>query len=293
MPRLTELPAKSGGRKARDLYSGLNVLRTESKPEFAKLLSEIRLYIVPENPIEEIYVADIAHYTWEIMLYRRVKTAMLNSASSAAVGHILCQILAPPSHLSKVMLTSDNLAWGWLLGQEDKNQVSSLLQEAGFDESAIEAGAFRRVAHALEKADRMLNAAHDRRDHALRMIAKIRKSLAQQLRRNSDRVLAADEVPGIASDAEAWQVNGRLRPTNAMRRKAPGRNRIWERTDPARTLIVMVLRCLCPRSNLRHSSKIWRANSRGIPLTQGFLYWREELRRHTSTWRGSGGFRQR
>jgi hypothetical protein len=101
-------------------------------------------------------------------------------------------------------LASENLAWDWLFTHNDeiKRQVLSLLQVAGFDESAIEAEAYRLVADDLAKADRMLKAAQDRRDKNLRMIAKLRKSLAQQLRRNSDRVLAADKVPSIASDAE-------------------------------------------------------------------------------------------
>jgi hypothetical protein len=204
---MTELPAKSGRRKARELYSGLNVLRTESKAEFAKLLGEISQYIEPNNPIEEMYVNDIASDTWDIMRYRRVITGILNNAFRTALARILRQIMFPPGMLVRAIdtwLASENLAYDWLFKHNDeiKRRVLSLLQEAGFDESAIEAEAYRLAADDLAKADRMLKAAQDRRDKDLRMIAKLRKSLAQQLRRNSDRVLAADKVPSIASDAE-------------------------------------------------------------------------------------------
>jgi hypothetical protein len=79
-----------------------------------------------------------------------------------------------------------------LFDQESKRRVSSLLQEAGFDLFATEAEAYRRCADDLEKANRMLKAAQDGRDKALRMIAKYRRSLADQLLQNSNRVLAAN-----------------------------------------------------------------------------------------------------
>jgi hypothetical protein len=203
MPRLTELPAKSGGRKARDLYSGLNVLRTESKDDLARLLADISQDIEPKNSIEQMYVSDIAHHTWDIMRYRRVKNGIMNNALRTALTHVLNQILLPPSSrmACERWAASELLSWEWLFDQESKRRVSSLLQEAGLDESAIEAEAYKRVADDLEKADRMLKAAQDRRDKALRSIAKYRRSVADQLQRNSDRVLAADEVPSIANDA--------------------------------------------------------------------------------------------
>jgi hypothetical protein len=204
---MTELPAKPGRRKPRELYSGFNVLRTESKAEFAKLLGEISLYIEPKNPIDKMYVNDIASDTWDIMRYRRVITGILNNALRKALARILRQILLPPGPLARALdtwLASENLAYDWLFTHNDeiKRQVLSLLQEAGLDESAIEAEAYRLVADDLAKADKMLKAAQDRRDKNLRMIARLRKSLAQRLRWNSDRVLAADEVPSIASEAE-------------------------------------------------------------------------------------------
>jgi hypothetical protein len=203
----TPKPAKSGrGKKPRDLISGVNVLRTESKAEFAKVLAGFRQDVEPRNFIENIYVNDMASETWEVMFYRRVKTGILNNALRRALAPIVRQILGRPGNLfrfGQVFIAAEELAYDWLFTEEAKRRVSALLEEAGFDESAIEAAAYRLVANDLEKADRMLSAAFDRRDQAFRRIAKYRKSFAQQLRVSSDRILAADEVPGIASGAGA------------------------------------------------------------------------------------------
>jgi hypothetical protein len=145
MAELTELPAKSGGRKARDLYSGLNVLRTESKDDLARLLADISQDIEPKNSIEQMYVSDIAHHTWDIMRYRRVKNGIMNNALRTALAHVLDRILLPPSNTMayESWVASKLLSWEWLFDQESKRRVSSLLQEAGLDESAIEAEAYR------------------------------------------------------------------------------------------------------------------------------------------------------
>ena len=95
-----------------------------------------------------------------------------------------------------------HLSHAWLLDPESKRQVAGLLKEAGLAEFAIEAKAYTLVAGELENANRMLESAREGRDRALRSIAKYRKSLALQLRRNSDRVLAADQVPLIAGGEE-------------------------------------------------------------------------------------------
>src|ERR1700692_3666152 len=169
-----------------------NVLRTESKADLAKIRAEITQDIQPIDFIEREYVEDVVCYTWDIMRYQRVKTGILNNALRTALAQILNEILLPPSTAMavKCWMASQHLSHGWLLDPESKRRVSSLLKEAGFDESAIEAKAYTLVAADLEKADRMLNSAREGRDKALRSLAKYRKSLAIQLRRNSDLVLA-------------------------------------------------------------------------------------------------------
>ena len=181
-----------------------NVLRTESKIDLAKLQADIRQGIEPADFIERGFADDIAYHTWDIMRYQRVTTGILNNALRKALAQILSEILLPPSTTMaiKCWMSSQRLSHGWLLDPDSKRQVSSLLKEAGLDQSAIEAKAYTLVADDLEKANRMLESARDGRDRALRSIAKYRKSFAAQLRRNSDRVLAADQIPLIAGGEE-------------------------------------------------------------------------------------------
>ena len=177
-----------------------NVLRTESKADFAKIRAEITQDIRPIDFIEREYVEDVVCHTWDVILYQRVKTGILNNALRRTLALILNEILLPPtSMVVESWKASQNLSHGWLTDPESKRQVSILLKEAGLDESAIEAKAYTLVADHLEKANRMLNSAREGREKALRSLAKYRKSLAIQLRRNSDLVLAADEVPLIAN----------------------------------------------------------------------------------------------
>jgi transcriptional regulator of heat shock response len=176
-----------------------NVLRTESKADLARLRAEITQDIRPIDFIEREYVEEVVCHTWDIRQYQRVKTGTLNYELRTALAQILNEILLPPTAMVlESRKASQNLSHGWLIDPESRRQVSILLQEAGLDESAIEAKAYTLVADDLEKANRMLNSAREGREKALRWLAKYRKSLAIQLRRNSDLVLAADEAPLVA-----------------------------------------------------------------------------------------------
>jgi hypothetical protein len=203
MPELPELLAKARRRKAHE-HSGFTVLRTESKDEFARLLADISEDIRPKNWLQKMYVGEVARQTWDVMRYYRIKNGIMNNALRSALAHILRQILLPPSAYMFLerWSASDNLAYQWLFDEESKRRVLLLLQEAGYDYSAIEAEAYLRVADELANADRMLKAARDARDKALRSISKFRKGFGDQLRRKTDLILAADEIPPIASDAE-------------------------------------------------------------------------------------------
>jgi len=177
-----------------------NILRTESKSEFAKLKAEVESGIDPTDVFERGFVDDIVHHTWGIKRYQRVETGILNNALRKALAQILYEILLPPSKAmaTKCWMSAQRLAHGWLLDPQSNRQVASLLKEAGLDESAIAAKAHTLVADDLANANRMSKSAREGRDRALRSIAKYRKSLAVQLRQNSDRALVADQAPLIA-----------------------------------------------------------------------------------------------
>jgi hypothetical protein len=202
--RTPELPAKRGRRKARDLYSGLTVLRTESKDDQAKLLADVSQYIGPTNPIESVYVQDWVSHEWDARRYRRISTDLLNNALKRAVEQILHQILFPVAtnipRLVDKWFAIEDLSYQWLFDKEVRRRVSSMVREAGLNESAIEAKAFTLAADDLQKVNRLRMSAEAARDKALHSIAELRNGLAKKLQRYSDQAMAANQTPSIAND---------------------------------------------------------------------------------------------
>jgi hypothetical protein len=177
------------------------LLRTESKQERDELVRELTEEIQPRGRIEREYVNDIAYLTWEIMRYRRFKTATINNAFRVALEETLRSIDADPFSLPGCD-TAHELAHGWFSDEESKERALGLLEKAGLDEMAIEAQAFVLKLTEIERIDRFLVSAEVRRDKALRTLASYQESFAQKVQQSSDRVLAAD-APGIVPSSSA------------------------------------------------------------------------------------------
>ena len=180
-------------------YLASVVLRTESKDEFAKLVEELNQEIKPTSFIERMYVEDVAYLVWEIIRLRRVKLATINKAFFTALKAILPEIQFPGASGRRPDLRekADKLADQWSFNPEVRGRILGLLQEAGLDESSVEAEAFRLSIDDIEKLDRALTLAEVRRDKAIRMIAEYKDSFAIRLRQSAERVLAVDNVPGL------------------------------------------------------------------------------------------------
>jgi hypothetical protein len=183
------------------------LLRTESKEAFEKLLGELNREVQPTTFTKRMYTKDVADLTWEIMRLRRSKAGIINNAIRGALEKFLQRFLLPPGgiflHMIEKHLSAYNLAYDWFYSQEAKDRVSGLLEEAGFDMGAVEAEAVRRVLPDIEKLDRLIVSAEARRDKYLRSLAQSEESLATKLEGSSDRLLAADSVPGIAASNPA------------------------------------------------------------------------------------------
>jgi hypothetical protein len=199
-PEQNSLPRPDRDKGSNNRDFGPFLLRSESKEEYAKLHEELSQEIQPRGIIERRFVDDIAYLIWEIMRLRRMKTAIINNAYLSALENILSQILLPPTLLGTLLAREGavQLAYDWSFLEETKERVSALLKEAGLDESAVEAEAFRLRLSDVEKIDRLLTSAESRRDKALRSVALYQESLAKKLQQSSERILAADAVPGIA-----------------------------------------------------------------------------------------------
>jgi hypothetical protein len=166
------------------------VLSTESKEQFESLRADFTNSIGPQDVIERMFCGEIACLVWEIMRWRRVRDAMLNSAMQNALHDILVEDL---SELEGGDETIDYLA-KWLTSEETRNEILEMLKKYGLDQSSIEAEAFRQSSSDVMRLEQILASATTRRERALYMIRDYRDSLADRLRRKADEVLENGKV---------------------------------------------------------------------------------------------------
>jgi hypothetical protein len=143
------------------------------------------------------------------MRYRRITTGIFNDALRIGLSRILSRIKFPenngvfgldPKLGEENRQGSARLAHHWFANDpESKRLVSCLLEEAGLDETAIEAKAFAIAADELERANQLSDVANREFERAYHSLAKYRKKLAVHVQRNVNRVLAADDVPSIVN----------------------------------------------------------------------------------------------
>ena len=177
------------------LLPKLPLLITESADEFDALRDAFEREIKPRGIIEQMYVHDVSAIVWEILRLRRCKVVIINSAFRSALEDLLVQLLKGPGQYdNEVEDEAEALAHAWFTDQEAKKQVSETLSRFDLDESAIEAEAIRRSSSDLELLDRMLTSLETRRNKAFGCVAEYRASLAHQLRKSSDRIIAGKGV---------------------------------------------------------------------------------------------------
>jgi hypothetical protein len=168
------------------LLPALPLLIIESRNELDRIRDALNQEIKPRGIIEQMYVAEIAYFIWEILRLRRCKVAIVNSEFRTALENLLARILrGPGADPIRADDEAEDLAQTWFTDPDAKKRVAGLLKESQLDESAIEAEAMIRSAADLEALDRMLASLESRRNKALRCIAEYRGELARQLQESS------------------------------------------------------------------------------------------------------------
>jgi hypothetical protein len=192
------------------------LLTTESDEDFDRLRDELQREIKPKGPVEQIFVADFAHLTLEIVRLRRCKTALINSELPNVLKRLLHETVRLGFRADETYdadegaadeggadeegadeegageVDPEYLAVEWFTDEAAKQEVADLLASRGLDVSAIEAEAIMSKARVLELIDRLLASAEARRIKALRFIAEYRASFANHLRDRSDRIIEGE-----------------------------------------------------------------------------------------------------
>jgi hypothetical protein len=161
------------------------VLRSESADEYTSLYNKLVEEIGPQGPIEAVYVEEITALIWDIQRLRNCKVSVIHQMSRRALESLLTELLTIHKKIK-----ADALAKSWFEDAAAREEVSGILKRFGLDESAIEAEAIRLASDQLEWLDKALVLATSRLDRSLRFVKSYRVGFADDLRRQSDRLLA-------------------------------------------------------------------------------------------------------
>jgi hypothetical protein len=172
------------------------VLSTEKVDDFLALQADFEQEINPKGAIERMYVHDVAALVWDILRFRKAKTAIINNAFAPALLEIIKRIM--PTSEFTLDAGAERLARGWFGEQKTRIKVEELLAAHELGDHSVAAEALRQVAPELERLDRMLTNCEVRRDRALQNIEDLRAGLAKRIRQASDRVL--DDNSLVLSD---------------------------------------------------------------------------------------------
>jgi hypothetical protein len=166
------------------------VLRSESADEYTSLHKKLVEEIGPQGPIEAVYVEEITDLIWEIKRLRNCKVSVIHQMSRRALEGLLTELLTIQQKIK-----AQPLAKRWFEDAAAREEVSEILKRFNLDESAIEAEAIKLASDQLEWLDKALVLASSRLDKSIRLIKSYRVGFADDVRRQTDRLLMADVTP--------------------------------------------------------------------------------------------------
>ncbi|WP_279595074.1 HNH endonuclease signature motif containing protein [Methylobacterium sp. E-066] len=169
------------------LFDERPLLPGEVTDQYDALLRSIVQQVKPVDVIEAIWVKDVVDLIWEAKRLRRWRRQILAQARLKAAEELISPALqnADPMGIDKIIgaPSADSLAAGWVTNSEPKrNEVDALLQKRGLTAEDVTAHAFMLSLPVIERIDRLVSMADQRRDALLREIERKRASFAQQVR---------------------------------------------------------------------------------------------------------------
>jgi len=170
------------------------LLENEDTAAYEEIFTRISAVVKPADFLEEIWVRDVVALVWEAFRLRRLKTCLLETAAPHGLARVFSSFLPDA--------TAEEIATGWA-GRDGERvkQVEGLLDQTGLTMEHIIAETLAYRIDDIERIDRMIASAEQRRSAMLREVDRHRASLAARLRLASDEVVQAefeDVTPGRA-----------------------------------------------------------------------------------------------
>jgi hypothetical protein len=168
------------------------VLDNEDPAAYDEIITRISAAVKPADFLEEIWVRDVVALVWEAFRLRRLKTCLLETAAPHGLARVFSSFL-PHATLNEI-------AVGWARRDGERvKQVEGLLDQTGLTMEHVIAETLADRIDDIERIDRMIASAEQRRGAMLREVDRHRASLAARLRLASDEVMEAefeDVTPG-------------------------------------------------------------------------------------------------
>lgn len=173
------------------------LLREESVDDFDALLAQLIKDIEPKGSVEFIYVRDFATYTFEIERLRFHRSVLLDLMAPEAINEIR-------SRNGKVRLHCKAAGSPWSDHADTASRlIGAYLADDGMKESLINAQSFALAIDQMEKIERMIGLAEERRMRLVREIDRrhaLLKSRLQEAIQNRDSSFSfaqgkSDNVP--------------------------------------------------------------------------------------------------
>jgi hypothetical protein len=170
------------------------LLENENAAAYEEIFTQISDVVKPADFLEEIWVRDVVALVWEAFRLRRLKTCLMETAAPRGIARVFSSFLPHA--------TVNEIAAGWA-GRDGTRvkQVEGLLDQTGLTVEHVMAESLADRIDDIERIDRMIASAEQRRSAMLREIDRHRTSLASLLRLASDEAMQAafeDVTPGRA-----------------------------------------------------------------------------------------------
>ena len=179
------------------------MLPGETTDEYYFLLETMVNTVLPDNDFEWLATVDLAWLQWEIRRYRRWKNAIIMSGRPYALEAALCNThpgYAMADGMPMIRAQSRMEVQEMGVDPNAHRDVRARLLKHGYDEEAINAGAFMRSSDHILTIEKLLSSAR----HEVRLTLRDVESRREFYRRASEAMKRLDTDP--AAPAETKQI---------------------------------------------------------------------------------------
>ena len=185
------------------------LLEHEDPAAYDDIFDRISAVVKPADFLEEIWVCDVVALVWEAFRLRRLKTCLVETGATRGLDRVISSCLP-----SLTFWTVDKIVDGWARRDGERvAQVKGVLDQNGLTMEHVVAESLASRIEDIERIDRMIASAEQRRSAMLREVDRHRASLASRLRLASDEVVEAEFEDVTPSRAQ------KVRPQKARARK--------------------------------------------------------------------------